>query len=347
MSEPNEAEPLLRVRDLVVTFATDGGVVRALDGISFEVPKGSTVGLVGESGAGKSVTAFSILRLIPTPPGAIERGEILFEGKDLLRLPERELRRVRGGSIGMIFQEPMTALNPVYSVGAQVVEALRLHRDVSRKAAKEATLALFRRVGLDRPADRFDAYPHELSGGMRQRVMIAMALACSPALLIADEPTTAVDMMTQAQIMGLLAELRAETQLSLLLVAHDLTLVASVCEQIVVLYAGEVVEQGSARVVLETPRHPYTRALLGCSPPLQAEQRRRGRSGRRLPTIEGEAPDMRSIPDGCRFAPRCDRVEDRCRREAPLILPVGDGENRAQVRCFVAQRDDARGEPRS
>jgi peptide/nickel transport system ATP-binding protein len=334
-------EPLLRVRDLRVTFATEGGLLRAVDGVSFDVPAGRTVGLVGESGAGKSVTAHAILRLLPTPPARIEAGQIFFHERELGRLDEREMRALRGGAIAMVFQEPMTSLNPVYTVGEQLVEAIRLHHELSRRAARARALELLGRVSIDRPDQRIDAYPHELSGGMRQRVLIAMALAGSPELLIADEPTSALDMVTQAELLALLAELRETTGMSLLLVAHDLHLVASLCDDVVVLYAGEVVEHGPPAQVLAEPRHPYTRALLACVPSALAEPRKRGRSARLLPLIEGEAPDVIGPRQGCAFAPRCPDVEPLCRIEEPLLLPLGPLGARTLARCHVAQRRDA------
>jgi peptide/nickel transport system ATP-binding protein len=331
--------PLLSIRDLSVSFATHGGVVRALEGVSIDVEKGRTVALVGESGCGKSVTGQSILRLVPCPPGRIDSGEILFEGRDLLKLPERDLREVRGGRIGMVFQDPMTSLNPVYTVGFQIIEAIRLHRDVSRGEARKMAIAGLARVGFPEPAARIDDYPHELSGGMRQRVMIAMALACDPALLIADEPTTALDAVLQAELLDLLASLRAEREMSLLLIAHDLAVVGSIADEIVVLYAGVVVERGPARAVLRAPSHPYTRALLQSRPPTGPRAYRvRGRKARVLPTIEGALPDLRSPPPGCRFQDRCADVMDRCRQGAIPLLPAPEG---GVVRCLLA--DTARG----
>jgi oligopeptide/dipeptide ABC transporter ATP-binding protein len=330
-------EPLLSIRDLSVSFVTGGGVLRAVSRVSLDVPRGGTVALVGESGCGKSVTAQAVLRLVPTPPGRIDRGTITFEGRDLLTLPERELRAVRGGRIGMVFQEPMTSLNPVYTAGFQIVEAIRLHRDVSRGEARRQAIAGLARVGFPDPARRVDAYPHELSGGMRQRVLIAMALACDPALLIADEPTTALDTTVQAQLLDLLQKLRDEAGLSLLIIAHDLALVAEIADEIVVLYAGVVVERGPAREVLRAPSHPYTRALLRSLPP--RTHRVRGQKARRLPTIEGTIPDLRAPPPGCRFQARCPEVMDRCRVETPALVEVaGTG---VLSRCFLVEEGRA------
>ena len=337
------APALLRVRDLTVTFTAEGERLRVLDRVSFEVPKGRTVALVGESGSGKTMTALSVLRLLPAL-GAIEGGAIELGGEDLLALSEREMRGVRGGKVAMVFQEPMTSLNPVYTVGAQIVEAIRLHRRASRAEARRQAEAWLRKVGLAEPERRFDSYPHELSGGMRQRVMIAMALAPGPSLLIADEPTTALDMTTQAQILELLGALRAELGMSLLLIAHDLALVSEIADEIVVLYGGVVVERGPARQVLAAPSHPYTRALLRSLPPTGAGAFRvRGQRGRRLPTLAGAPPDLRAPPPGCRFQDRCPDVFDRCRAEAPELLPVGaSGGGAQQARCFLATPEAGR-----
>jgi peptide/nickel transport system ATP-binding protein len=281
------------------------------------------------------VTALSILRLLPEPIGAVEAGSIELEGQDLLGLRERDMRAVRGGKIAMIFQEPMTSLNPVYTIGAQIAEAIRLHRRASRAEARRQAEEMLRRVGFPEPARRMDSYPHELSGGMRQRVMIAMALAPGPALLIADEPTTALDMTTQAQILELLDGLQAELGMSLLLIAHDLALVAELAGEIVVLYAGQVVERGPARAVLSAPAHPYTRALLRSIPPTGPRAfRARGQRGRRLPTIGGAPPDLRAPPAGCRFADRCEEAFDRCRAEAPALAAIG-ADSAQHARCFL------------
>jgi len=329
--------PLLSLRDLSISFATDGGILRAVDRVSFDVPAGGTVALVGESGCGKSVTAQAILRLLATPPASIDGGQILFEGRDLLTLPERAMREVRGGRIGMVFQEPMTSLNPVYTVGFQLIEAIRLHRKVSRGEARRLAIEGLARVGFPEPARHVDGYAHQLSGGMRQRVLIAMALACSPALLIADEPTTALDATVQAQILELLQKLRDEGGMSLLLIAHDLALVAEIADEIVVLYAGVVVERGPARALLAAPAHPYTRALLASVPP--RTHRTRGQRRVKLPTLAGTLPDLRSPPTGCRFQDRCAEVMDRCRTETPALVLAGDGAGGEPtlVRCFAVE----------
>jgi peptide/nickel transport system ATP-binding protein len=327
--------PLLTIRDLAVSFATYGGVVQALDGVSFEVDKGRVVALVGESGCGKSATALSILRLLASPPARLDRGEIRFEGRDLLHLSEREMRAVRGARIGMVFQDPMTALNPVYTIGFQLIEAIRLHREFSRAEARQQAILGLAKVGFPDPASRIDSYPHELSGGMRQRVLIAIALACNPTLLIADEPTTALDATIQAQILELLQKLREELGMSLLLIAHDLGVVASIADEVVVLYAGVVMERGPTGSLLQSPAHPYTRALLRSIPPEGASAfRARGKKGRSLPTIEGTLPDLRSPPPGCRFQARCPDVIDRCKTDP---VPLTDRRGGGAVRCFLAE----------
>jgi peptide/nickel transport system ATP-binding protein len=302
------------VRNLVVSFATDEGVIRAVDGVSFDVPKGRTVGLVGESGSGKSVSALAIMGLIPQPPGRIERGSIELFGRELTTLGERAMREVRGRRIGMIFQEPMTSLNPVFTVGAQIVEAVRAHRPIGRGAARVRAIELLARVGIPAPAERIDAYPHQLSGGMRQRVMIAIALAGEPELLIADEPTTALDVTIQAQILELLSTLQRELSMSVLLITHDLGVVAEHAHDVVVMYAGKVVERSPAAALFGEPLHPYTRGLLLSVPSHPANF---GRS--RLPTIPGTVPDLSQLPRGCRFQERCEYVVDACRLEEPLL----------------------------
>ncbi len=320
---------LLEVRDLVVSFHTDAGVIRAVDGVSFEVPRGKTVGLVGESGCGKSVTSLSIMGLLPVPPGRIERGSIRFDGQELVGLPERELRSLRGRKIGMIFQEPMTALNPVFTVGMQVMEAVRAHAKLSRGAARARAVDLFTRVGIPAPEERIEAYPHQLSGGMRQRVMIAIALASAPELLIADEPTTALDVTIQAQILDLLASLQRDLGMSMLLITHDLGVVAEQAHEVVVMYAGKVVERAGAKELFASPQHPYTRGLLRSVPGYA------GNAGKsRLPTIPGVVPDLARLPVGCRFQDRCSEVHDRCKREEPALIVLAGGRASA---CHLVQ----------
>jgi oligopeptide/dipeptide ABC transporter ATP-binding protein len=314
----SDSEPLLEVRNLVTTFHTDDGELRAVDGVGFDIRQGETVGLVGESGCGKSVTSLSILRLIPSPPGKIASGKILFEGKNLIDLSEREMRSVRGNQISMIFQEPMTSLNPVYNVGAQIVEAIRLHQKKSRREAHERAVELLALVGIPSPKTNAGAYPHELSGGMRQRVMIAMALACEPKLLIADEPTTALDVTIQAQILELLKKLQDQLKMSVLLITHDLGVVAEYTDRVVVMYAGRVVERAPVKDLFARPKHPYTKGLLESIPKFGAANERR-----RLPTIEGMVPSLINLPRGCRFADRCGMVIDLCREKEPHLIDVG------------------------
>ncbi|HEY1697495.1 MAG TPA: ABC transporter ATP-binding protein [Polyangiaceae bacterium] len=304
--------PLLRVRDLVTSFRTDTGAFRAVDHVSFDVARATTVALVGESGCGKSVTALSILRLVASPPGRIESGAVELEGRDLLPLPEREMRAVRGNVVSMIFQEPMTSLNPVYTAGWQIMEAIRLHQRKSRSEARGRAIELLRLVGIPEPTTRVDAYPHQLSGGQRQRVMIAMALACEPKLLVADEPTTALDVTIQAQILELLRELQQRLSMSILLITHDLGVVAENASRVVVMYAARVVERASTKELFARPLHPYTRGLLESIPQANAA------GSRRLRTIEGMVPDLRRLGPGCRFADRCPMRIEKCAEEPPL-----------------------------
>jgi peptide/nickel transport system ATP-binding protein len=327
------AEPLLSVRELRTVFDTDTGLVRAVDGVSFQLRKGGTLGIVGESGCGKSVMSLSVLRLIPDPPGRIASGEIFFEGKNLLELAERDMRALRGKSIAMIFQEPMTSLNPVYTVGQQIIEVLRLHEGLGKAAARERTVELLKLVGIPSPETRVDAYPHELSGGMRQRVMIAMAIACKPKLLIADEPTTALDVTIQAQILDLLARLRRELGMSIMLITHDLGVVAEFVEEVMVMYAGQVVEHAPTAALFERPLHPYTRGLLASVPgTLAASEQATGKA--RLSTIEGMVPDLARLPRGCRFRERCRQAVEQCAQSEPPLVTLPDGR---RVACFVTQ----------
>ncbi len=325
------AGPLLSVRDLVTAFGQGRSAVRAVDRVSFDVPEGTTVGLVGESGCGKSVTSLSILRLVPDPPGRIESGTITFRGRELLSLAEREMRTVRGDQISMIFQEPMTSLNPVYTVGSQIVEAIRLHRKTSRGDAHRRAVQMLSLVGIPAAESTSRAYPHELSGGMRQRVMIAMALSCEPSLLIADEPTTALDVTIQAQILELLHRLQRELGMSVLLITHDLGIVAEYTKHVLVMYAGRIVESAPAVDLFSRPRHPYTLGLLESIPKRRAAD---APKRVRLSTIEGMVPDLQHLPKGCRFQDRCPMAIDRCRTEEPDLLPLDDG-TRAS-RCWRA-----------
>jgi len=306
------AEPLLRVDDLHTHFFTDDGVVRAVDGVSFEIHAGETLAVVGESGSGKSVTSLSILRLVPSPPGRIVRGSIRFKGRELTTLPEREMRRIRGGEISMIFQEPMTSLNPVYTCGEQILEAVVLHEGLSRRAARQRAIEMLARVGIPAPEQRVDEYPHQMSGGMRQRVMIAMALACKPAILIADEPTTALDVTIQAQILELLKELQRDLGMAVLLITHDLGVVAETADRVAVMYAGQLVESCDVRAAFARSLHPYTAGLLASLPRLGEKQEM-------LRVIPGTVPDPSRFPAGCRFHPRCPVVEERCTRLEPAL----------------------------
>jgi peptide/nickel transport system ATP-binding protein len=320
-----EGGSLLEVCDLVTEFRTEHGVVRAVDRVSFEIGAGMTLGMVGESGCGKSVTALSIMRLVPSPPGRIAGGAIRYRGRDLLGLTEAAMRDVRGNEISMIFQEPMTSLNPVFTAGEQVAEAVRRHQNKSRSQALEVAAEMFRVVGIPSPAERVKSYPHQLSGGMRQRVMVAMALACRPELLIADEPTTALDVTIQAQILDLLRRLQGELGMSVLLITHDLGVVAEVCEEVVVMYAGRVVERAPTAVVFSAPRHHYTAGLLRSVP------RRADGNGarRRLQEIPGMVPALHELPRGCAFQDRCPAVQGRCREEEPELARLGP----SLVRC--------------
>lgn len=307
---------LLEVKNLKTYFATRKGEVRSVDDVSFSVEAGETLSLVGESGCGKSVTALSIMRLLASS-GRIIGGEVLFEGRDLLKLTAREMRAICGDDIAMIFQDPMTSLNPVLTVGEQIAEAIRLHRKVSKREAWNQAIEGMRDVAIPSPETRAKSYPHEMSGGMRQRVMIAMALACDPKLLIADEPTTALDVTIQAQILDLLKELREKRNLALLLITHDLGVVAETSDRVAVMYAGKIVEEASVKELFSRPRHPYTEGLLRAVPRLDEE-----RQGRmlRLQTIEGTVPNPLELPPGCRFAPRCSHARDKCREgDIPLL----------------------------
>ena len=328
------AETLLSVENLVTEFRGGrgrAGTVRAVDGVSFRLPRGETTGLVGESGSGKSVTALSILRIVPDPPGRIAAGRVVYRGQDLLALDERRMREVRGNQISMIFQEPMTSLNPVYTTGEQVAEAVRLHRKASRKEAMARAVEMFELVGIPSAAERVRAYPHQMSGGMRQRVMIAMALACHPDLLIADEPTTALDVTIQAQILELLARLQREMGMSILLITHDLGVVAETCDQVLVMYAGRIVEQATAKDLFAAPRHHYTAGLLRSIPPLAAAPRAAGGDRPRLQEIPGMVPPLDRLPVGCKFQDRCPAVQEKCRESEPPLEPL-DGDHLA--RCW-------------
>jgi peptide/nickel transport system ATP-binding protein/oligopeptide transport system ATP-binding protein len=320
---------LLEVKNLQTHFSTRAGLVRAVDGVSFQLGRGELLGLVGESGCGKSVTALSLMRLV-APPGRIVGGEVLFDGVDLLKLSEPKMRAIRGDDIAMIFQDPMTSLNPVYTVGEQIAEALRLHRKLARKAAKAAAVEAMREVSIPDPARRADDYPHQLSGGMRQRVMIAMALACDPKLLIADEPTTALDVTIQAQILELLDGLRKTRELAVLLITHDLGVVAEVADRVAVMYTGRIVEASPVAELFARPKHPYTEGLLRSVPKLTAAEVQKVE---RLQTIEGTVPKLTDLPPGCHFAPRCPHRMPRC--TVGERIPLYELEGGVGVRCVL------------
>ena len=311
---PN-AERILKVRGLTVSFATENGPAKVIEDVSFSVEHGRTLGLVGESGCGKSVTAMSIIRLLPSPPSHVEAGRIIFDGEDLLELDDAAMRNIRGNRIGMIFQEPMTSLNPTFSVGFQIGEVLRIHRGLNQRRSRDRCVELLDMVGVGSPGARIDQYPHQLSGGLRKRVMIAMAIACGPALLIADEPTTALDVTIQAQILDLLVRLQKELEMSILMITHDLGVVAEFCDHVVVMYAGMIVEKAPVERIFSNPRHPYTHGLLTSVP-------RIGSKRTYLPTIPGMVPGIGERPEGCYFAERCERVIDICRCSIPPL----DGE---------------------
>src|SRR5512137_2961361 len=317
---------LLDVRDLRTQFLTQDGVVNAVNGVSFQLNEGETLGIVGESGCGKSVTMLSIMRLIPQPPGKISAGQILFHGQDLVKITDEQIRRIRGFKIAMIFQDPMTSLNPVLTIGRQVSEALELHLCMTPQQARTRTIELLQLVNIPEAAKRINDYPHQFSGGMRQRVMIAMALSCNPELLIADEPTTALDVTIQAQIIELVKRLQRELGMAVIWITHDLGVVAGFCERVNVMYAGFVIESAAVRDIYASPQHPYTKGLLGSIPRLDAK------SKSKLTPIEGLPPDLIDLPKGCPFVARCSYVQDICRAERPELRSVGDGH---QAACWI------------
>ncbi|MBX6340986.1 MAG: ABC transporter ATP-binding protein [Thermomicrobiaceae bacterium] len=309
-------EPLLEVRNLRTQFFTQDGVVKAVDDVSFHIMPGETLGVVGESGCGKSITAMSIMRLIPNPPGKIVSGEILFEGEDLLKMSDEEMRSVRGNKIAMIFQDPMTSLNPVLTINRQISEALELHLGMSKSQARQRSIELLKMVGIPNAEERVDQYPHQFSGGMRQRVMIAMALSCNPSLLIADEPTTALDVTIQAQILDLMRNLQQEHNTALMMITHDLGVVAGMTDRIQVMYAGHIVETAPTEELFANPRHPYTVGLLNSIPRLDATGKEK------LNPIRGLPPDLIDLPDMCPFLPRCDYAREKCEQKNPPLLEV-------------------------
>lgn len=332
-------DPILEVKNLRTYFRTSGGIARAVDDVSFSVRPGETLGIVGESGCGKSVTSLSIMRLLPMPPGFHPSGEIRFAGRDLLKLSEREMRKLRGDDIAMIFQEPMTSLNPIFRVGAQIGESLRQHRGMSKSDARLEAIKLLERVGIPDPSKRVDDYPHQMSGGMKQRVMIAMALACDPKLLIADEPTTALDVTIQAQILDLLRDLQAEMGMAIVLITHDLGVIAEMAHRVVVMYAGRVVEEAPVETLFDGPRHPYTLGLFKSLPDIDAEARDR------LATIRGMVPSATAFPSGCRFRNRCDYAADECAEVMPELIPIAERPGQAaaclRLDAVKASRDAA------
>ena len=316
---------LLEVQGLTTRFATEHGEVTAVDDITFAINAGETVGLVGESGCGKSVTSLSILRLFDSHSGTTLRGKILFEQQDLLTLSTDQIQKIRGNQISMIFQDPMTSLNPVYTVGDQIAESIMLHQKESRRAAMEKTVQMLELVGIASPEKRVHEYPHQLSGGMRQRVMIAMGLACQPKLLIADEPTTALDVTIQAQILDLMLKLQKQLNMGIVLITHDLGVVAEVCSRVMVMYLGQIVEECSVKTLFSTPRHPYTIGLIQSIPTLDGDRTSP------LHMIDGSVPSLRQVPPGCRFAPRCPDADEICRTQAPALRKTDDNHN---VRCW-------------
>ncbi|NLM38507.1 MAG: ABC transporter ATP-binding protein [Firmicutes bacterium] len=312
------ADILLSVRNLKTHFYTEDGIVPAVDGISFDLERGGTLGIVGESGCGKSVTSLSIMGLIPSPPGKIVDGEILFEGRDLTKLSEAEMRKIRGNEISMIFQEPMTSLNPVFTIGNQIMEAIMLHQKLDKAAARKKAIEMLSLVGIPSPEKRIDEYPHQLSGGMRQRVMIAMALSCNPKLLIADEPTTALDVTIQAQILDLMRDLQKELGTAIIMITHDLGVIAELVDQVVVMYTGIIVERGDVETIFANPQHPYTQGLLASIPRLDMDVER-------LQAIPGSVPTPGNFPKGCGFHPRCPYAKDICEAKRPPAFKA-DGE---------------------
>ncbi len=316
---------LLRVKDLKTYFFTHEGTVKAVDGINLKVSKGETLGLVGESGCGKSVTALSIMRLIPSPPGKIVGGKIHFEDKSLLELDEKEMRKIRGRKISMIFQEPMTSLDPMFTIGDEIAEVIRLHQGLKKDEARKKAIESLRTVGMPDPEKRINEYPHELSGGMRQRAMIAMALSCNPTLLIADEPTTALDVSIQAQILRLIDELRKKFGTSVLLITHDLGVIAETCDNVAVMYAGHIVEHTDANTLFRNPLHPYTKGLMKSIPRLDVDTKR-------LEIIKGLVPNLLDMPSGCLFHPRCNFCSEGCTKELPKLIEV---EKNHLVRCHL------------
>ncbi len=320
------SELLLEVKDLEIAFKTYAGEIKAVRGVSFHLNKGEVLGIVGESGCGKSVTSSAIMRIVPEPTGLYKGGEVFFEGRDLLKLTEKEMCGVRGKDISMVFQDSMSSLNPTMKVGKQIAESLRIHQGLSKKEAKAVAIKMLERVGISNPEKRVNQYPHEFSGGMRQRAMIAIALACKPKLLIADEPTTALDVTIQAQIIKLMNELRKELDTSIILITHDLGVVAEMCQRIVVMYAGQIIEEGSAEEIFKKPNHPYTKALLESVPRMEMSRERV------LEPVQGTPPDLFEPPNGCGFYPRCKEAMKGCKNNCPELIEIGENHKSA---CFL------------
>ena len=316
---------LLEVKNLKTHFFTEDGIVPAVNGVDFNLKSGETLGIVGESGCGKSITSMSIMRLIPTPPGKIVDGEIIFDNKNIVDLPESEMRKIRGNDIAMIFQEPMTSLNPVFTIGSQIMEAIMLHQNLDKKAAREKCIEMLKLVGIPRADEVVDDYPHQFSGGMRQRAMIAMALSCNPKLLIADEPTTALDVTIQAQIIELMKELKEKLNTAIMLITHDLGVVAEMADHVIVMYAGRIVEDANVVDLFKDPKHPYTIGLMKSKPNLEG-------NAKRLDVIPGSVPNPLAMPEGCAFHPRCNHAMEICQMQVPDLISVGNGR---KVRCWL------------
>ena len=325
------AEKILEVQELTTMFRTERGIIKAVDGVSFHVNKGEILGIVGESGCGKSVTSQSILRLFDEKYTAQYQGKILFKGRDLLKIPMKEMQDIRGHEISMVFQDALSSLNPVFTVGEQIMETILIHQNVRKEEAKKRSIEMLRLVGIPAPEQRFSQYPHELSGGMRQRVMIAIALSCCPNLLIADEPTTALDVTIQAQIMELIVKLNRQMDMGVILITHDLAVVAETCSRVAVMYLGQIVEEADVEHIFDNPLHPYTRGLIQSIPQLEGVRQKR------LYMIKGMVPLLSQIPEGCRFAPRCEFATDECRKRMPQLTEVGEGH---RVRCHKAVNTD-------
>ncbi|WP_216831598.1 ABC transporter ATP-binding protein [Alkalihalobacterium elongatum] len=323
------AEVVLELERLRTHFFTDAGEIPAVDEVSIKIHKGEVVGIVGESGCGKSVTSLSVMKLVPNPPGKIVGGRILFKGEDLVKATHRRMRKIRGNEIAMIFQEPMTSLNPLFTIGDQLMEAIRNHNKISKKKAREKAIEMLKVVGIPRADEIVDEYPHQLSGGMRQRVMIAMAMSCDPEVLIADEPTTALDVTIQAQILDLMRKLNKDHGTAIMMITHDLGVVAEICDRVVVMYSGKVVEEGDVRTILKQPQHPYTKGLIRSLPKIHQKEER-------LYSIPGTVPKPGSVKLGCRFAPRCESSFSRCYEEDPELLPLRKGH---QCRCFLYEEE--------